>query len=75
MSVVVCTDILGEEAHRQRVVGKVLTLGSLGGVMVSTLAQNARDISSIRALSATFPNFITLHDTTRSKYQFGKSPD
>ena len=36
-----------------------VTSGSLGGVMVSTLVQNARDMDSIPPLGATFPNFIT----------------
>ena len=38
---------------------RVLTAGNLGGVMVSTLAQNARDVGSIPALGAIFPSFIT----------------
>ena len=36
-------------------VGTVVTSGILGGVMVSTLAQNARDVGSIPILSAIFP--------------------
>ena len=36
------------------------TPGSLGGVMVSTLAWNAGNVGSIPAI---FPIFITLHDT------------
>ena len=39
--------------------GTVVTLGSPGGVIVNTLAQNARNMGSIRALGAIFPIFIT----------------
>ena len=35
MSVVVCTDLLGKELHRQVSEGIVVTLGSLHGVMVA----------------------------------------
>ena len=42
--------------------GTVVTSGSLGGVMVRMLAQNARDVGSIPTLGAIFPIFIT--DTT-----------
>ena len=37
----------------------VVTSGSLGGVIVSTLAQNARDEGLIPILGAIFPIFIT----------------
>ena len=37
----------------------VMTSESVGGVMVSTLAQNERDVSLITALGAIFPIFIT----------------
>ena len=42
VSVVVYSDLSGKEPHRQVGVGRVMTSGSLGGVMVSTLARNAR---------------------------------
>ena len=47
MSVIVCTDLSGKESPRQVGVGTEVTSGSLGGVMVSTLAGNARDVGSI----------------------------
>ena len=37
---------------------RVVTLGSLGGVMVSTLAWNARGMGLIPTLGAIFPLFI-----------------
>ena len=37
VSVVVCTDLSGKEPHRQVGVGRVVTSGSLGGVMVSVV--------------------------------------
>ena len=42
MSVVVCTDVSGQETHREVGVGRPVTSGSLSGVMSSTLVQNAR---------------------------------
>ena len=41
--VVVCTD-LSCKAYIQVGVGSVVTVGNLGGVIVSTLARNARDV-------------------------------
>ena len=38
------------------------TAGSLGGVMVSTLAQNARYVGSIPSVSAIFSHFHHTHD-------------
>ena len=38
----VCTDLSGKEVYIVGV-GRVMSSGSLGGVMVSTLAQNARE--------------------------------
>ena len=49
--VVVGTDLSGCKPHRQVGIGKVVTLGSLGSVMVSALAQNAKDIGSSPTLS------------------------
>ena len=46
--------------HIQVAVSRVMQPDCLGGVMVSTLAQNARDVDSIPALSAIFLIFITL---------------
>ena len=57
MSVVGCTDLSGKELHRQVGMGKMVTSVSLGGIMVSTLAWNARDVGSI--LGTVFPIFIT----------------
>ena len=59
VSVVVCTDLSGKEPHRQVGVSMVVTSGSLGGVMVSTLDQNAKDVCSIPALGAIFLIFFT----------------
>ena len=58
--VIVCTDLSGKEPHRQVGVGRVGTSGSLGGIIVSTLSQNARDLGSIPTLGAIFPISITL---------------
>ena len=59
MSVVVGTNLVYKEPHRQVGVGRVMTSGSLGGVMVSTLAQNSKDARSVSALGTVFPIFIT----------------
>ena len=59
MSVVVCIDLSGKELHRHIGVGEVVAAGSLGGVMVSTLSQNAMDVASTRALGAIFLIGIT----------------
>ena len=37
VSVVVCTDLSGKEPHRLVGVGRVVTSGSLGGVMVGVI--------------------------------------
>ena len=44
MYVVVCTDLPSKQPQRQVGVGRV-TSGSLGGEMVSTLGQNAMEMS------------------------------
>ena len=49
-TVVVCTDLSGKEPHIHIGMSR-----SLCGVMVSTLARNARDVGSIPALGTTFP--------------------
>ena len=59
-SAVVFTDVSGNEPHRQVGVGRVVTSGSLGGVMVCTLTQIVRDVDSIPALGAIFPIFTLL---------------
>ena len=60
LSVVDFIDIADKELHRQvGYHGILLTSGSLGVVMVSTLARNARDVGSIPALGTIFTIFIT----------------
>ena len=59
MYVVVSPDLSGKEQCRKVAVGRVVTSGSLGGVMVRTLAWNARDVGSIPALGTIFRIFIT----------------
>ena len=54
-----CTDLSGKELHRQVGVDIEVTSGSLSHVMVSRLAQNARDVGLISALGIIFPIFIT----------------
>ena len=56
---VVCIDFTGEELHRHVGVDTVITSRSLGGVMIITLARNARDVRSILALGTIFSIFIT----------------
>ena len=56
--IAVCTDLSGKEPHRQVGVGKMVTSGSLGGVMVGILARNASDVSLIAALGAMFTIFV-----------------
>ena len=62
--VVVCTGlpVSGKEPYRQVGVGKVIRSGSLGGVMVSTLARNARDMGLIASLGAIFSIFYHPHN-------------
>ena len=58
-SVIVNTDLSCKEPHRNvSVVNKVIS-GSLGGVMVSTLILNVRDVGSIPTPGKIFPVFIT----------------
>ena len=52
--VVVCIDLSGKEPHRQ-----VSVVRSPGGVMVTTLARNPRDVGSIPALGTILPIFLT----------------
>ena len=58
MSVVVCTDLSGKEPHSNVGVVTVVTSGSLGGVMVSILVQNARDAGSIPSIGTICLIFI-----------------
>ena len=51
---IVYTDLSRKELYRQVV--RMVTPGSLGGGMVSTLAWNARDVGSILAPRAIFPS-------------------
>ena len=48
-------DLSGKEPHRQLRMCEMAALGNLGGVMVSTLAQNARDVGSVPTLRAMLP--------------------
>ena len=57
-SVVVGTNLSGKEPHRHVALGRMVTSGSVGGVMVSTLAW-ARNVCSIHTLGTIFPIFIT----------------
>ena len=57
--VAVCTDLSGKEPHRQVGVGRVVTPGSLGSIIVCTLAKDAGNVGLIPALGAIFPIFIT----------------
>ena len=59
MSVVVFTELLDNEPYRQVGVCRQMTSENLGGVMVSTLAWNARGVGSVPTLGAIFPNFLT----------------
>ena len=59
-SVMVCTDLSGKNTHRQVSVGNMVTSRSLGSVMISILAQNARDVGSILTLNGIFLISITL---------------
>ena len=60
MSVVVCIDLSGKELHSQVDIDTVVTSRSLGGVAVSTLTQNAKDVGSNPAVGTVFTIFITL---------------
>ena len=53
---VLCTDLSGKESHRR---GRMVTSESLGGALISTVAQNARDVGSIPTLYTIFPIFFT----------------
>ena len=59
MCILVGADITGKELHRRGYMCSTVTSGSLGDEMVSSLAQNARDMGSILLLGIVFPIFIT----------------
>ena len=52
-------DLSCQEPHRQVCEDRLVTSGSLAGVMVITLAQTARDMGSIPAIGAIFALFIS----------------
>ena len=58
-SVVVCTDLSGNNRHKQVGMSRVVTSGCLDGVIVSTLCWNASDDGLIPTLGAIFLNFLT----------------
>ena len=60
MSVVICTDLSGKELRTQIDVDNMVTSGNLSHVMVSTLAQNARNNRSILTLCKIFTIFFSL---------------
>ena len=57
--VVVCTDLSGNEQHKQVSMGSMVTSRSVGGVMVSTWGRDARDAGLIPALGTIFHIFMT----------------
>ena len=59
MNVVGCTDVTSKHPNRQGVMGNLVTSVCLGGVMVITLAQNARNVGSIAPVGPVFPIFIS----------------
>ena len=71
-TVVVFIDLSGKEPHWHVGVGSMVTPGSLGGDVVSTLVQNARYVGLIPALGTVFPIWIppmTLVDMTTILYK------
>ena len=65
MRVVVSTDLSGKEPHRQAHMDRMVTVRSLHDVMVSTLAQKAKDVGSIPDQGTLFLTFITPHDNIK----------
>ena len=63
MSAVVCTDLSGKEPHKEVDIDRVIASGSLGGVIVSSVARTAKELGSIPTLGAIFPTFTLPHDT------------
>ena len=66
--IVVCTDLSGRAPHRHVGGAGVVTTRILGGVIVSTLAQNARDVGSIPTLGVIFHFFYHLYDNTKAVF-------
>ena len=63
-----CTDHLGKEPYRQVDKDRLVTSGTLGGIMVGTLARNARHVGSIPVVGAIHPIFINLMTTSKHNY-------
>ena len=59
MNIVLCIDISGKEPHRQVDMGRVVTSGNLGGMLICTLTMNERAVGSIPTLATIFIIFIT----------------
>ena len=55
--------LTSQKLHGQVGVGEMVRSVSLGGVIVSILTGNVRDVRSIPALGAIFPIFNISHDT------------
>ena len=56
---VLYTDLSSEKPDQHVCKGNMVISGSLGDIVVSTLAQNIRDVSLIHTQGVTFPIFIT----------------
>ena len=50
---------MSNEPHREVGMDSMIKSGSLGGIMVSTLTQNARGVGSISTLGPVFPTLNT----------------
>ena len=59
---VACFDLSGKDSHRQVDVNRVMTSGSLGGVMISILSWNAKGVglNPVYAQYFLFPSPMTL---------------
>ena len=55
ISLIVCADLSGKEPPKQVSLCRMVTSENLGGVMVSILAHNARELGSVPDLDAIFP--------------------
>ena len=53
-----CTDFRSNELHKQMGMDRVMTSGSLGGTIVSTLTWNTIGVGTIPALGTIFPILI-----------------
>ena len=54
-----CPALSGKGPNKQEYQGRVMTLGNLDGVTISTLVQNSRDVGSSPSLGEILPIFIT----------------